>query len=685
MSLPNKLQYRLAYSPQLPQTPPWNGCLDVDGVRMYAGDGATEGVAELIARGTRLGADTETAGLEVSERCQVKCVTFGHWDTERGGLAVLLDPRRTDHRQLIQQVFAEAPGLIFHNLPFDSIALYEAGIVTDLDWLDRAWDTIVAARLVKRLTANGTGFEKKNSLAELLWQFLGVGADPATKPLQSVAKVHGFTTGKTDKGNHWYKDGDIDVPAYAIGAMSDVVYLPQLLSVLQTSALADMTNADTEYRPSYDQALHVFYREQVVNRCLTRANTRGFEVDEAYCQRYYAEATEKLSATVPALVETGWLIPETAAAADAPLWVKYKPNRKAVINTLLAEGKIDPATYPYTAGGTTLSTSADSLETVTATVDGKQVTDPRIVDWLQFVEVQITSRNYVGKVLSSRAGDGRVRSHAHIMDTATGRMTYKELPLQQFNDPGRRCIVARNWVSIDWTAVEPVTAAALAGDWHYVEQVEGGADPYIPVARAAGLIPEGLPDYPPPELSGREADEFPCARNHAGRKHAKVILLGLMYGKGLAALAEELGMNTDAASRLKWRVTSAIPLIDRKLQQQKDLADEKGYISSASGRLLRVVKNPDGSYRGYTAQNYLCQGSAYDVLAETIYAAEQQGIGHKIHLAIHDELVVDADAQEQFEELMQGAMATLARVSVRANDHKFCTDAHALPTNWKKV
>lgn len=684
MTIPSKLQYRLAYSPQLPQTPPWNGCLDVDGTRMYAGDGAAEGVQELIARGTRLGADTETAGVEVAERCQVKCVTFGHWSEEHGGLAVILDPRRADHRTLIQRVFAEAPGLIFHNLPFDAIALYESGIVTDLDWLDKTWDTVVAARMVERWTENGMGFEK-NNLDKLLWQFLGVGADPKTKPLETVARVHGFTTGKTDKGNHWYKDGDVDIPAYAIGAMSDVVYLPQLLEVLQTSVLADTLNADTEYRPGYDQAQHVFYREQVVNRCLTRANTRGFEVDEAYCRRYYAEAAEKLAATVPALVEIGWLVADDTAADDAPLWVRYKPDRKAVINTLLAEGKIDPATYPYTAGGTSLSTSADSLQTVTVTIDDKQVTDPRIVDWLEFVEVQITDRNYVGKVLASRAADGRVRSYAHIMSTATGRMKYKELPLQQFNDAGRRCIAAHNWVSIDWTAVEPVTAAALAGDWTYVSQVEGGADPYIPVARAAGLVPEDLPDYPPQGLTGKEADAFPCARNHAGRKHAKVILLGLMYGKGLAALAEELGMNTDAASRLKGRVTSAIPLIDRKLRQQKTLADKQGYISSASGRLLRVKKNADGSYRGYTAQNYLCQGSAYDVLAETIYAAEQRGIGHKIHLAIHDELVVDADAQAEFEELMQGAMSTLARVSVRANGHKFCTDAHALTTNWQKV
>lgn len=686
--LPSLLKSRPAYSPNYPASAPWNGCLDVDGVRMYAGDGVAEAVDELISWGRPLGADTETMGVDIDSRSQVKCVTLGREDDDHEGLAVVLDPRRADHRQLIQKVFKEAEGLVFHNLPFDAIALYESGILTDLDWLDKAWDTLVASRMVLRPTKSGMTFER-NTLEKLLWDYLGVGADPSTKPLASVARAHGFTTGKTDAGNNWYQDADLDIPAYAIGAMSDVVHLPRLLHTLRVAALEDMANADSEYRPGVDQAEHVFTREQVVNRCMTRANTRGFDVDEEYCRQYFAEATEKLSATVPALVELGWLVEVPDAGEDAPLWRRFKPVRAAVPDTLAAEGLIDLTTYPRTATGK-LSTEENSLRAVTVTMTNEagkseQVTDPRIEDWLDFVDVQKTCNDYLEKTLASRAPDGKVRSHANVLNAVTGRMSYEELPLQQYSDAGRRAIAAHNWVSIDWTAVEPVTAAALAGDWTYVSQVEGGADPYIPVARAAGLVPEDLPDYPPQGLTGKEADSFPCARNHPGRKQAKVVLLGMLYGKGPRRLAEELGTDVYSASLLDQRVKATMPLIHRKLECQETVAKQKGYISSASGRLLRVKKDAEGAYRGYMAKNYLCQGSAYDVLAETIFAAEQRGLGHKIHIAVHDELIVDADAQEEFEELMQGAMSTLSRVTVQANEHRFCTDVHALPTHWKKV
>ncbi|MDK6998891.1 hypothetical protein QP303_24240, partial [Escherichia coli] len=71
--------------------------------------------------------------------------------------------------------------------------------------------------MVLRPTNSGMAFER-HTLEKLLWDYLGVGVDPSTKPLASVAKTQGFTTGKTDRGNNWYQDADLDIPAYAIGA-----------------------------------------------------------------------------------------------------------------------------------------------------------------------------------------------------------------------------------------------------------------------------------------------------------------------------------------------------------------------------------------------------------------------------------------------------------------------------------
>ena len=54
---------------------------------------------------------------------------------------------------------------------------------------------------------------------------------------------------------------------------------------------------------------------------------------------------------------------------------------------------------------------------------------------------------------------------------------------------------------------------------------------------------------------------------------------------------------------------------------------------------------------GYLSHN--CQGSAYSVLADTIIRMEAAGLGDSIHLALHDELVVDAEAAEAVAEIMR--------------------------------
>lgn len=54
---------------------------------------------------------------------------------------------------------------------------------------------------------------------------------------------------------------------------------------------------------------------------------------------------------------------------------------------------------------------------------------------------------------------------------------------------------------------------------------------------------------------------------------------------------------------------------------------------------------------GYLSHN--CQGSAYSVLSDTIVRLERAGLGDSIHLALHDELVVDTEAAEAVAEIMR--------------------------------
>ena len=85
---------------------------------------------------------------------------------------------------------------------------------------------------------------------------------------------------------------------------------------------------------------------------------------------------------------------------------------------------------------------------------------------------------------------------------------------------------------------------------------------------------------------------------------------------------------------------------------------------------------------GYLSHN--CQGSAYSVLSDTIVRLERAGLGDSIHLALHDELVVDTEAAEAVAEIMRTPPEFLlkwtgGRVPV------FKTDTNHMGTSWAYV
>lgn len=85
---------------------------------------------------------------------------------------------------------------------------------------------------------------------------------------------------------------------------------------------------------------------------------------------------------------------------------------------------------------------------------------------------------------------------------------------------------------------------------------------------------------------------------------------------------------------------------------------------------------------GYLSHN--CQGSAYSVLADTIVRLERAGLGDNIHLALHDELVVDTEAAEAVAEIMRTPPEFLQRWT-GGRVPVFKTDTNDMGTKWAYV
>lgn len=249
-------------------------------------------------------------------------------------------------------------------------------------------------------------------------------------------------------------------------------------------------------------------------------------------------------------------------------------------------------------------------------------------------------------------------------------------PLQQFSEDARPALVAdpgRELWSVDWSSIEPVVLANCAGDRSFIEPFNRGEDLYLPVARAAGLIPLNLSDAE--------------AMEHPGRKKAKVILLASMYNMGVATLAASLKCTIPEAHALQARMREAMAVTYGFMDQVTASCAANGNVVTIAGRVLdeRIygAAGMTGEIKDRTAVNHFCQGSAADILYATTVQLDKWGYGDAVHLWVHDELVCDGEYVEVVKEAMSTVPAWFAKAA--RIEPILRVDAQPMGRHWQKV
>jgi len=85
---------------------------------------------------------------------------------------------------------------------------------------------------------------------------------------------------------------------------------------------------------------------------------------------------------------------------------------------------------------------------------------------------------------------------------------------------------------------------------------------------------------------------------------------------------------------------------------------------------------------GFLSHNCI-QGSAYDVLAHTIWEMERAGLGDALHLAMHDEVVVDTAVADEVQRIMVTPPPFLIEWAQRVPVLR--TDRADMGHSWAKV
>jgi DNA polymerase-1 len=266
----------------------------------------------------------------------------------------------------------------------------------------------------------------------------------------------------------------------------------------------------------------------------------------------------------------------------------------------------------------------------------------RVLDWRQLAKLKST---YVDALAQRQDEQGRVHTDFAMAVTSTGRLSSTEPNLQNIpirTEEGvriRRAFVAdpgHVLLSADYSQIELRLLAHLAEVPTLLDAFANGQDIH---ARTAAEI-FGMPL----EQVDREA-----------RRRAKTINFGIIYGMSAFGLAARLGIGPGEAKGIIDAYFARYPGIRACMEKLKEDARTQGFVRTPFGRKLWIpeITAKDPVRRGgaeRAAINAPFQGGAAEVIKRAMVrlprALKQAGLGGRMLLTVHDELVLEVPEGE---------------------------------------
>ena len=195
---------------------------------------------------------------------------------------------------------------------------------------------------------------------------------------------------------------------------------------------------------------------------------------------------------------------------------------------------------------------------------------------------------YIDKMPNVVMEDGRIHASYHQYGAKTGRFSSSNPNLQNIpshNKDIRQMFKAQDGyvlVGADYSQQEPMVTAYLANDKKMQDAFIHGKDIYSTIASLAF------------HKSYEECKEFrkdgtvnPQGKER--RSQAKSIVLGILYGRQIPSIGEQLGVSTKEAQKIYDSVLRAFPQLATFIEDSQSMARELGYVTTAWGRRRHLV------------------------------------------------------------------------------------------------
>ena len=213
---------------------------------------------------------------------------------------------------------------------------------------------------------------------------------------------------------------------------------------------------------------------------------------------------------------------------------------------------------------------------------------------LDYREVAKLITTYIDKMRNIiNPEDGKVHCVFNQYGAATGRFSSQDPNMQNIpshNKEIRKMFVADNGyvlMSSDYSQQEPKVMTQMCGDEKMLNAYKNGRDLYSEIASLAfnRTYEDCLEFYL--DENGNKTDKT----NKEGKEYrtqAKSILLGILYGRGIASVAEQLHTTKEKAQQIQDKIFKGFPAIPKFEEDSKNMAREKGFVTTLWGRKRRL-------------------------------------------------------------------------------------------------
>ena len=304
------------------------------------------------------------------------------------------------------------------------------------------------------------------------------------------------------------------------------------------------------------------------------------------------------------------------------------------------------------------STDAETLESL-------RPYSPVVDDILKYRTYQKLNSTYVEGLLKAIGPDGRIHSTFIQTEARTGRISSTEPNLQ--NIPIRTELGSRlrgyfvagegcTLVDADYSQIELRILAHITGDEAMQHAFQSGAD----IHRSTAAKIYGIPQE---------------TVTHELRTSAKAINFGIMYGKGAFSLSRDLNVPVKEAETFLKTYLNTFPKVDGYMKDCISHAKENGYVSTLFGRRRPLPELASSNFQVRAsgermARNTPIQGTAADIIKLAMVHVWQslrdEGLTARLLLQVHDELIVEAPANEveRVKHLLKEKMEQVVQYSV---------------------